>query len=91
MTMLTLIRLEAYTRMGPMTLDSTWPRTTRSPDAPVARAASTKSCSRTWVVTLSAMRAMGGMNTSVSDTMLLVSPAPRAPEIATASSTEGTA
>ena len=46
---------------------------------------------RTCVVTLSATRAIGGMKTIVSDTMLLTMPAPSAPEIAIASSTDGKA
>ena len=59
--------------------------------APLARAASTKSRLRTPVVTLSATRAIGGMNTIVSETMELMMPAPSAPEIAIASSTDGKA
>jgi hypothetical protein len=59
--------------------------------APEARAASTKSRLRTDVVTLSATRAIGGMNTMVSDSSELAIPAPSAPEIAMASSTEGKA
>ena len=56
-----------------------------------ARAASTKSMLRTPVVTLSATRVICGTNTMVSDTIELVMPAPSAPEIAIASSTEGNA
>jgi hypothetical protein len=46
---------------------------------------------RTEVVTLSATRAMGGMKTTVSDRSPLPMPAPSAPEMAMASSTEGKA
>ena len=59
--------------------------------APDARAASTKSMFRTPVVTLSATRVICGTNTMVRDTMELTMPAPSAPEIAIASSTEGNA
>ena len=61
------------------------------PDAPDARAASTKSRLRTPCVTLSATRMICGMKTSVSARMALKMPAPSAPEIATASSTDGKA
>jgi len=46
---------------------------------------------RTPVVTLSATRVICGTNTTVSETMELTMPAPSAPEIAIASSTEGKA
>ena len=59
--------------------------------APEARAASTYSILRTEVVTLSAMRAMGGMKTMVSERSPLKMPAPSAPDRAMASSTEGKA
>ena len=59
--------------------------------APDARAASTKSMLRTPVVTLSATRVICGTNTIVSETMELTIPAPSAPEMAIASSTEGNA
>ena len=59
--------------------------------APEARAASTKSRFRTPVVTLSATRMIGGTNTSVSARIAFTMPAPSAPEIATASSTDGKA
>ena len=59
--------------------------------APLARAASTKSRLRTCVVAVSATRHIGGMNTSVSASMPFAMPPPIAPEIATASSTEGNA
>jgi hypothetical protein len=59
--------------------------------APDARAASTNSRSRIWVVTLSATRAIGGMKTIVSEISELVMPAPSAPDSAIASSTDGKA
>ena len=59
--------------------------------APEARAASTKSRLRICVVTLSATRAIGGMNTMVSEISELVMPAPSAPDRAMASSTDGKA
>ena len=59
--------------------------------APLARAASTKSRVRICVVTLSATRAMGGMNTTVSEISELVMPAPSAPLSAIASNTDGKA
>ena len=59
--------------------------------APEARAASTKSMLRTPVVTLSATRVICGTNTIVSETIELTMPAPSAPEMAIASSTEGNA
>jgi hypothetical protein len=59
--------------------------------APDARAASTKSSPRTWVVAVSATRHNGGMNTRVSASMPFAVPPPIAPAIATASSTEGKA
>jgi hypothetical protein len=46
---------------------------------------------RTCVVTLSATRATCGMKTSVSEISELDTPAPSAPDIAMASSTEGKA
>ena len=76
---------------GPSTLPRMCTRTMVKAFAPEARAASTKSRLRTWVVTLSATRVIGGMNTMVSETMLLKMPAPSAPEMAIASSTDGKA
>ena len=46
---------------------------------------------RTPVVTLSATRVICGTNTTVNETIELTMPAPSAPEIAIASSTEGKA
>ena len=60
-------------------------------DAPLARAASTKSRLRSCVVAVSETRQSGGMNTSVSATRPLTMPPPITPEIATASSTDGKA
>ena len=59
--------------------------------APLARAASTKSKPRTWVVTLSETRQIGGMKTRVSDSKVFSVPAPMAPDSEIASSTEGKA
>ena len=78
-------------KTGPSTLPRMCTRMIVSEDAPEARAASTKSRLRTCVVTDSDTRAIGGMNTTVSATIALKMPAPSAPEIATASSTEGKA
>ena len=77
--------------MGPSTLPSTCTRTIVSALAPEARAASTKSRPRTWVVTLSATRTMGGVNTMVSESSALKMPAPSAPDSAIASRTDGNA
>ena len=63
----------------------------RSGPAPEARAASTKSRVRTPVVTDSATRAIGGMNTRMRESMPLKMPGPSAPASATASSTDGKA
>ena len=60
-------------------------------EAPLAFAASTKSKPRTWVVTLSDTRQIGGMNTSVSDSSVFSVPAPSAPDSEIASSTDGKA
>ena len=60
-------------------------------EAPLARAASTKSRLRTWVVAVSAMRQSGGMNTRVSAISPLTMPPPMMPDTAMASSTDGNA
>jgi hypothetical protein len=60
-------------------------------DAPLARAASTKSRLRICVVAASDTRQSGGMNTSVRATRLTTIPPPIVPEMATASSTDGNA
>ena len=72
-------------------MPSTWTRTIVSVPAPEMRAASTKSRLRVCVVTASAMRAICGMKTTVSATIELRMPAPSAPDIAIASSTDGKA
>ena len=59
--------------------------------APLARAASTKSRCRTWVVTLSEMRMTGGMKLIVSARMVFCRPAPRMPVIAIANRIDGKA
>ena len=76
---------------GPSTLPSTWWRRMVSVPAPVARAASMKSRFLTCAVAVSATRHIAGVNTSDSAIMPLAMPPPIAPEIATASSTEGKA
>src|SRR5471032_1318126 len=87
----TEMRLVENTKIGPITLPSTCTRTIVKALAPDARAASTKSLRRTCVVTLSAIRAICGMNTTVSDTSALPMPVPSAPDNAMASSTDGKA
>lgn len=68
-----------------MTLPRTWIRTTVIGPAPVARAASTKSRSRTWVVALSETRTIGGIGTIVRASRVLGVPGPSAPATASAS------
>ena len=81
----------AYTKIGPNTFPSMCTRMIVKEPAPEARAASTKSMLRTPVVTLSATRVICGTNTMVSETIELMIPAPSAPEMAIASSTDGNA
>jgi hypothetical protein len=62
---LTLISVLAYTKMGATTLAIIWCQIMAKVPAPLARAASMKSQPRTWVVMLSATRAIGGVNTRI--------------------------
>ena len=78
-------------KTGATTLRRMWCTMMESPEAPLARAASTKSRLRTWVVAVSEIRHSGGMNTSVSATKPFAMPPPMTPEIATASRTDGNA
>ena len=59
--------------------------------APLARAASTNSNERTWVVIVSEMRTIGGMKVTVSARMVLPTPEPSMPQMAMASRIDGKA